>query len=57
MSLAHSLKRKGYYNIKINYQVDGEKYISLFGLNASNAEDGVDFFNNESLDKHIKPGI
>ncbi|WP_130805505.1 hypothetical protein [Senegalia massiliensis] len=45
-----------HYNIiRIYYQVDGEKYISTFGLNASNAEDGVDFFNNESLDKPKEP--
>lgn len=45
-----------HYNIiRIYYQIDGEKYISIFGLNASNAEDGVDFFNNESLDEPKKP--
>lgn len=44
-----------YYNlIKIYYKIDDEQYISTFGLNASNADSGTDFFNNEVLEFPIE---
>lgn len=46
------------YNIiKIYYKLDGEEYISLFGLNASNADEGTDFFENEMLKEPIQPEV
>lgn len=44
-----------YSTIKIPYEIDGEKYISIFGLNASNANEGSDFFNNEELEEPLEP--
>lgn len=43
------------YNIiKIYYQIDGEQYISIFGLNSTNADKGTDFFENEYLENPIE---
>ncbi|MGO1368944.1 hypothetical protein [Senegalia sp. (in: firmicutes)] len=45
-----------YYNIiRIHYEIDGEKYISMFGLNASNTNDGTNFFDNEDLEQPKNP--
>lgn len=47
-----------HYNIvKIRYEIDGEKYISIFGLNSTNADLGTDFFENEYLESPIEPEI
>lgn len=44
------------YNIiRIYYEIDGEQYISIFGLNSTNADEGTDFFENEYLDNPIEP--
>lgn len=46
------------YNIiRIYYEIDGQKYVSIFGLNATNTDEGTDFFNNEDLETPIKPEI
>lgn len=47
-----------HYNIiKISYELDGERYISIFGLNTTNVEDGVDFFDNEELNQPKEPEL
>lgn len=47
-----------YYNIiRIYYEIDGEEYVSIFGLNASNADNGTDFFENEDLDQPKEPEL
>lgn len=37
--------------IEVTYKIHGKEYISLFAINADNAENGVDFFENETLDE------
>lgn len=34
-----------------------EEYISIFHINASNADDGTDFFENEDLDQPKEPEL
>jgi hypothetical protein len=47
-----------YYNIiKIHYKIDGEDYISVLGLNATNTDDGTNFFENEELNESIEPEL
>ena len=45
-----------YYNIiRIYYEIDGESYISIFGLNTTNTDEGTNFFENEDLDQPKEP--
>lgn len=47
-----------YYNIiKIHYKIEEEDYISVFGLNATNTDNGTNFFKNEELEEPIEPEI
>lgn len=45
----------GYLRIEIYYTIDGVDYVSTFGTFQDNANDGTDFFNNETLEKPIPP--
>ena len=44
-----------YLRIEIYYTIDGVDYVSTFGTFQDNANDGTDFFNNETLEKPIPP--
>lgn len=44
-----------YLRIEIYYTIDGVDYLSTFGTFQDNANDGTDFFNNETLEKPIPP--
>lgn len=44
-----------YLRIEIYYTIDGVDYVSTFGTFQDNANDGTDFFNNETLDTPIPP--
>lgn len=44
-----------YIRIEIYYTIDGVDYVSTFGTFQDNANDGTDFFNNETLDTPIPP--
>ena len=44
-----------YLRIEIYYTIDGVDYVSTFGAFQDNANDGTDFFNNETLDTPIPP--
>ena len=44
-----------YLRIEIYYTIDGVDYVSTFGTIQDNANDGTDFFNNETLDTPIPP--
>lgn len=44
-----------YLRIEIYYTIDGVNYVSTFGTFQDNANDGTDFFNNETLEKPIPP--
>ena len=44
-----------YLRVEIYYTIDGVDYLSTFGTVQSNADDGTDFFNNETLDTPIPP--
>ena len=45
----------GYLRVEIYYTIDGVDYLSTFGTFQDNANDGTDFFNNETLDTPIPP--
>ena len=45
----------GYLRIEIYYTIDGVNYVSTFGTFQDNANDGTDFFNNETLENPIPP--
>ena len=46
------------YNIiRINYEIEGEKYISILGLNTTNAGEEDSFFENSPLEQPKKPEI
>lgn len=44
-----------YLQVEIHYTLDGEKYISTFGIFQSNVDDGTDFFDSETLETPIDP--
>ncbi len=44
-----------YLRIEIYYTIDGVNYVSTFGTFQDNANDGTDFFNNETLENPIPP--
>ncbi|MFR6152916.1 MAG: hypothetical protein ACLUJH_08810 [Peptoniphilus sp.] len=44
-----------YLRIEIYYTIDGVDYVSTFGTFQDNANEGTDFFNNETLEKPIPP--
>lgn len=44
-----------YLRIEIYYTIDGVDYVSTFGTFQDNANDGTDFFDNETLDTPIPP--
>ena len=44
-----------YLRIEIYYTIDGVNYVSTFGTFHDNANEGTDFFNNETLDTPIPP--
>lgn len=44
-----------YLRIEIYYTIDGVDYVSTFGTFQGNANDGTDFFDNETLDTPIPP--
>lgn len=44
-----------YLRIEIYYTIDGVNYVSTFGTFQDNANEGTDFFNNETLEKPIPP--
>ena len=44
-----------YLRVEIYYTIDGIDYVSTFGAFQDNANDGTDFFNNETLDTPIPP--
>lgn len=41
--------------ITLRYTVHGREYVSMFSVSVSNAEEGVDFFENEELKEPISP--
>ena len=45
----------GYLRIEIYYTIDGVDYVSTFGTFQDNANDGTDFFDNETLENPIPP--
>ena len=45
----------GYLRIEIYYTIDGVDYVSTFGTFQDNADEGTDFFDNETLEKPIPP--
>lgn len=44
-----------YLRVEIYYTIDGVDYVSTFGTFQDNANDGTDFFDNETLDTPIPP--
>lgn len=44
-----------YLRVEIYYTIDGVNYVSTFGTFQDNANDGTDFFDNETLDTPIPP--
>lgn len=44
-----------YLRIEIYYTIDGIEYVSTFGTFQDNANEGTDFFDNETLEKPIPP--
>lgn len=44
-----------YLRIEIYYTIDGVDYVSTFGTFQDNANEGTDFFDNETLEKPIPP--
>lgn len=44
-----------YLRVEIYYTIDGVDYVSTFGTFQDNANDGTDFFDNETLDTQIPP--
>ena len=45
----------GYLRVEIYYTIDGVDYVSTFGTFQDNANEGTDFFDNETLDTPIPP--
>lgn len=45
------------YLIKVDYEVEGIAYVSIFALHYSNAPEGTDFFNNETLKTPLPPEV
>ena len=45
----------GYLRVEIYYTIDGVYYVSTFGTFQDNADDGTDFFDNETLENPIPP--
>ena len=46
-----------YLRIEIYYTIDGVDYVSTFGTFQDNANEGTDFFDNETLDTPIPPEV
>ena len=44
-----------YLRIEIYYTIDGVDYVSNFGTMQDNANEGTDFFDNETLENPIPP--
>ena len=44
-----------YLQVEVHYTIDGENYISTFGVFQGNVEDGTDFFENETLNAPVEP--
>ena len=44
-----------YLRVEIYYTIDGVDYVSTFGTFQDNANDGTDFFDNETLENPIPP--
>lgn len=47
----------GYLRVEIYYTIDGVDYVSTFGTFQDNANEGTDFFDNETLDTPIPPEV
>ena len=47
----------GYLRVEIYYTIDGVDYVSTFGSFQDNANEGTDFFDNETLDTPIPPEV
>ncbi|VYU21413.1 hypothetical protein [Peptoniphilus gorbachii] len=45
----------GYLRVEIYYTIDGVDYVSTFGTFQDNANEGTDFFDNETLENPIPP--
>ena len=45
----------GYLRVEIYYTIDGVDYVSTFGTFQDNADEGTDFFDNETLENPIPP--
>ena len=45
----------GYLRVEIYYTIDGVDYVSTFGAFQDNANEGTDFFDNETLENPIPP--
>ncbi|MDU5571053.1 MAG: hypothetical protein E6064_07165 [Peptoniphilus harei] len=46
-----------YLRVEIYYTIDGIDYVSTFGTFQDNANEGTDFFDNETLDTPIPPEV
>ena len=46
-----------YLRVEIYYTIDGVDYVSTFGTFQGNANEGTDFFDNETLDTPIPPEV
>lgn len=44
-----------FYFVEVHYQIEGKDYISLFGIHYSTADEGTDFFKNETLENPLPP--
>ena len=44
-----------YLQVEVHYTIDGENYISTFGVFQGNASEGTDFFDDEELETPIEP--
>ena len=44
-----------YLQVEVHYTIDGENYISTFGIFQGNANEGTDFFDDEELETPIEP--
>lgn len=44
-----------YLQVEVYYTIDGENYISTFGVFQGNANEGTDFFDDEELETPIEP--
>ena len=47
----------GYLRVEIYYTIDGVDHVSTFGTFQDNANEGTDFFDNETLDTPIPPEV